>query len=257
MAGLGPRRWLRTRILAVLPILLLVVAACTAGGRPSAFPVGSVRTTGPLFLSGAGSHGCTASVIASPRHNLLITAGHCFWGTGRGMTFVPGSVNGSAPYGRWTVTAAYADPSWVSSRNPLRDVAILTVAPQFIDGGFHEVQDLTGGNRLVTTPASLGAVVVPAYLDGVGGSPISCIADTYRTGVYTAFDCNGYANGVSGAPFVSGSAVIGVIGGLHQGGCFPQTSYSSPFDASTIHTYDRAVSGAPSDSFPTPGPDGC
>jgi hypothetical protein len=173
------------------------------------------------------------------------------------MSFVPGPVNGSAPYGRWTVTAAYVDASWRTSRNPLRDVAFLRVAPQRINGSIRSVEQLTGGNALIRTPLNVGQVSVPAYIAGVGGAPITCLANTYRTGAYLAFDCDGYADGVSGAPWIRGSSVLGVIGGLHQGGCSPSTSYSAPFDAATIAIYQRAVSKARGDVLPGPASDGC
>jgi hypothetical protein len=247
--------WLRTLSLAA--IVLVATVGCAVGGTPTAFTVGSDATTGPLYLAGSSFHFCTASVLASPTQDLVITDAHCVFGTGVGMTFVPGSVGGSAPYGRWTVTAAYVDPSWVSSRNPLRDVAILRVAPLLTRAGWRNIQQLTGGNRLVKTPAVIGPVIVPAYIAGVGGSPIACLANTYRNGPYTAFNCGGYPDGVSGAPFIQGSTVLGVIGGLHGGGCSPAISYSSPFDATTLTTFNRAVARAPANVLPSPGSDGC
>lgn len=234
-----------------------MTAGCATSGNPTAFTVGSVPTTGTLSPPGTTFHICTASVVSSPTQDLIITAAHCVFGNAVGYTFVPGSVDGSAPHGRWTVTAAYVDPAWKATRNPLRDVAILRVAPQHIGGALHKVQQLTGGNRLITTPATLGPLVVPAYVAGVGGSPISCIAATYRNGSYTAFDCGGYSDGVSGAPFVQGSNLLGVIGGLNQGGCSPSTSYSAPFDATTLATFNRAVSGQKADVLPGPASDGC
>ncbi len=238
-------------ILLLAAVSTLTLSACTS------VTVGSVRTTGPLYLPGAASHICTASVVSSPTHDLVTTAAHCVIGTGAGMTFVPGSVNGSAPYGAWTVTAAYVDPAWKSRQDPLRDVAFLRVAPHFANGALRHVEEFTGGNRLIMTPRTIGRVVVPAYLLGVGGSPITCLATAYRTGAYSTFDCGGYGNGVSGAPWIQGSTVLGVIGGLHQGGCLPMTSYSAPFDVATLATYQRAVSHAAADVVPVPGSDGC
>jgi V8-like Glu-specific endopeptidase len=244
-----PRRWMG--VAALLPLLLLFTG-CNAATASSGFP-----TTGPLFLPGLAAHTCTASVVKSETQDLLITAAHCVYGTGVGMSFVPGPVNGSAPYGRWTVTAAYVDASWRTSRNPLRDVAFLRVAPQRINGSIRSVEQLTGGNALIRTPLNVGQVSVPAYIAGVGGAPITCLANTYRTGAYLAFDCDGYADGVSGAPWIRGSSVLGVIGGLHQGGCSPSTSYSAPFDAATIAIYQHAVSKARGDVLPGPASDGC
>ncbi|HEX4019070.1 MAG TPA: trypsin-like serine protease [Frankiaceae bacterium] len=242
---------------AALGLVAIVAAACTQTSPPTAFPVGSVPTTGPLIFGSTGFHGCTASVVSSPTQNLLITAAHCLSGTGRGITFVPGSVNGSAPYGTWTVVAAYADQAWLTTRNPLDDMAILKVAPDQIFGVSLNVQRVTGGNTLITTPATLGEVQIPAYAAGVGGYPFSCLATAHRTGAYTTFDCGGYVGGTSGAPFLQGSNVLGVIGGLHQGGCLPATSYSSPFTAATLALLNRAASGAAGDTLPAPGSDGC
>ncbi|MGZ4560604.1 MAG: trypsin-like serine peptidase, partial [Mycobacteriaceae bacterium] len=250
-------RWAsRCAALGVAGIAALVVAACTPAAYRTPYPTGSVPTTGPLYLGATIFHGCTASVVSSPTQNLVITAAHCLSGTGRGLTFVPGSVNGSEPYGRWTVVAAYADAGWLRNRDPLRDVAILKVAPDQIFGTFVQVQQVTGGNRLVATPATIGQIQVPAYAAGVGGRPFSCLATAYRTGPYTAFDCDGYVGGTSGAPFIQGSSVLGVIGGLHQGGCVPSTSYSSPFDQATLALLSRAASAAAGDSLPPAG-SGC
>jgi V8-like Glu-specific endopeptidase len=232
--------------------LLLVSAGCNAVTATSGF-----QTVGPLYFAGVSSHTCTASVVKSPTQDLLITAAHCVYSNGVGMRYVPGSVNGSAPYGSWTVTAAYADPTWSSSRNPIRDVAFLRVAPQRINGVVRTVQQLTGGNSLIRTPLNVGRVSIPAYVAEVGGAPITCLAATYRNGTYLGFDCEGYADGVSGAPWLRGSTVVGVVGGLHQGGCSDNTSYSAPFDNATIATYQRAVSKASGDVLPGPVSDGC
>jgi hypothetical protein len=173
------------------------------------------------------------------------------------MTFVPGSVNGSAPYGRWTVVGAFADPAWLYDRDTMRDLAVLRVAPQTIGGLLRRVEQLTGGNRLVVTPPTIGPLEVPAYPAGAGGRPIMCLAAGYRTGAYSSFNCQGYAAGTSGAPFLQGPNLLGVLGGLHQGGCFSFTSYAAPFDARTEVTLDRAMYGGRGDVLPLAGPDGC
>jgi V8-like Glu-specific endopeptidase len=60
---------------------------------------------GALFLHDAsGNHFCTASVVASPGRDLLVTAAHCINGGPHGgarsdIVFIPGYRDGHAPYG--------------------------------------------------------------------------------------------------------------------------------------------------------------
>lgn len=61
----------------------------------------------------------------------------------------------------------------------------------------------------------------------------------------------------SQAPGAGDPSVVGVIGGLHQGGCFPWTSYSAPFDSATAAVFTRAATGGAADVLPVPGGDGC
>ena len=49
----------------------------------------------------------------------------------------------------------------------------------------------------------------------------------------------------------------GVIGGLHQGGCYSYTSYSSPFSPVIYGVYARAVLGLRPNDVPAAGSDGC
>src|SRR3954466_8628600 len=121
----------RSRVLTVVAVLALaavgVTAAATAAqaappappGTPTATTFAGTPTVGPLFRDGLTQHHeCTASVIASPSRNLLLTAAHCITGTAAGYQFVPGYDGGSTPYGVWTVTHAYVDPSWATRQDP-------------------------------------------------------------------------------------------------------------------------------------------
>src|SRR5215475_272634 len=101
----GALRWRRDCVLGTVPAVsprwsrvglaaaaISLVAACTAPPRASAVtssPAASTAseravlehpeaTVGPLFANGtAVAHGCTASVLDSPGHNLILTAAHC------------------------------------------------------------------------------------------------------------------------------------------------------------------------------------
>jgi V8-like Glu-specific endopeptidase len=236
-------------------------AAAAPPGTPTARTFGGTPTVGPLFPPGSATHTCTASVVDSAVGNLLITATHCIAGDAKGYTFVPGYHDGIAPYGSWTVTGAYASPQWVRRRSPRFDVAFLVVAPQRRQGRLRQIQTVTGADRMGTAPAPGTRVTVPAYPIGRDDRPLTCTARvTYRDG-YPAFDCTPYVDGTSGAPWLwrsrGGWTVVGVIGGLHQGGCEPWTSYSAPFGSDARQTYAAAVRGARTTTFPGPESDGC
>ena len=230
-------------------------------GTPAAHPFAGDRTVGPLFPPGSPAHTCTASVVDSPAGDLLITATHCVIGTASGYTFAPGYHDGAEPYGTWTVVGAYVDPQWTAHLPPALDVAFLRVAPHRVDGRIREIQDVTGGNRLGSAPSTGQEVTVPAYPTGHDDDPITCTARVSYRGVYPAFDCNPYVDGTSGSPWLlhtgHGWDVVGVIGGLHQGGCYPWTSYSAPFGPATARTYAAAAKGADTAALPPPESDGC
>src|SRR3954469_2587686 len=76
-------------------------------------PVAPQPAVGALFLGGTDTHTCTASVIHSSSHDLILTAAHCL-AAGLPTTFVPG-FNGSAAAGdTWTVDTVYLDPRWLA-----------------------------------------------------------------------------------------------------------------------------------------------
>ena len=258
---------IRSLRLLALALALAVVAAPGALGAATGEPPGTptattfhgTPTVGPLFSNAtATQHFCTASVIHSPRGNVLLTAAHCIRGTGAGLVFAPGFHGGVSPYGRWTVTAAYLDPAWLSSQNPRRDFAFLLVAPRRIHGHRRQIERVTGANRLGFAARAGERVTVPAYPAGADNNPITCTTSVYFDGVYPAFNCNPYPGGTSGSPWLAhGRRVVGLIGGLHQGGCFTWTSYSPPFGTAVRRVYERAIHGSAPDVAPAAGSDGC
>jgi len=224
-------------------------------------------TVGALFVPGAypGSfHTCTASVIRSTSRDVIMTAAHCVTGSGRGYVFVPGYRNGRAPYGVWHVVAAYGSPRWVHHphhQDTQRDWAFLRVADKTKAGRTVHLQDVVGGNRLGSTATAGTAIRVPAYPVGRNDRPINCRTHVYLHGGSPAFQCTGYVGGTSGAPWLAGRGrhrvVIGVIGGLHQGGCTPATSYSARLGKPAHTAFERADHHRRADTFPSPQGDGC
>jgi V8-like Glu-specific endopeptidase len=218
--------------------------------------------TGPLFFPtvfGLGPrlglpHYCTASVVHSTGHDLIVTAAHCVLdGTGAAIEFAPGYRDGVSPHGVWAVRQVYVDQAWRTSQDPQHDVAILRVVPH----GDREIEDVTGASELGPAPAPHTAVTVTGYVAGSGGTALRCTTRTYDTDDFPTVDCPGFVGGVSGGPWLHGRHLVGVIGGLHQGGCTPATSYTSAFGRAVTHLLARAEAGGRGDTAPIPGSDGC
>jgi Trypsin len=254
-------RTLRILVLAALLGAAGVGAPASAAAPPAAQTVTSIPSAGPLFfpsLLGLGPvlrlpHFCSASVVHSAGRDLVLTAAHCVYGTGLGFEFAPGYHDGESPYGVWTVTRVYVDPAWTHGQDPQHDVALLRVAPR----AGQQLEDRTGAAVLAPAPFAGTAVTVDGYVAGSGGRPITCTAPVYYTAGFPSFDCAGYADGVSGGPWLTGGQVVGVVGGLHQGGCTDSTSYSPAFGADTVALLARAQAGGSGDIAPIPGSDGC
>ena len=63
-------------------------------------------------------------------------------------------------------------------------------------------------------------VTVTGYPMGDGGGPVGCRAATAKaTQGFPSLPCEGVVDGLSGAPWITGSTVTGLIGGLDGGGC--------------------------------------
>ncbi|AMM19514.1 hypothetical protein AX769_04375 [Frondihabitans sp. PAMC 28766] len=232
-------------------------------GTPTATSFDGTPTVGAIFRGAlTDDHGCSGSVIASPTHDLVLTAAHCVYGDISSWKFVPGYDKGTTPYGVWSIQSAYVDRSWQTSGNTQADYAILRIAPQTIHGRTERIQDVTGGNLLGTAPRAGTTITDPAYNQGVDDQPITCTAPVYYTDGYPGFNCSNYQGGVSGSPFLAkgplgSTAVVGLIAGLHQGGCFDYTSYSPALTSRVYATYLRAVLHAKPDTVVQPGSDGC
>ena len=64
-------------------------------------------------------------------------------------------------------------------------------------------------------------------------------------------------DGTSGSPWVSGSVITGLVGGLEGGGCQEDVSYSPPFDDAITRLLHRAEAGGPADVAPNDFDDEC
>src|SRR4051794_39345905 len=83
------KRSVGTALLAMVVLVIGLWSSASAAadppappGTPTASSFAGTPTVGPLFEDGFSTpHGCPASVIASPRHDLILTAAHCVSGT--------------------------------------------------------------------------------------------------------------------------------------------------------------------------------
>jgi hypothetical protein len=240
----------------------------------TAAPVGADPHIGAVFLGATDLHTCAAAVLHSAAGDLIVTAAHCLAG-GFDATFVPGFNGDGGPAGTWRVDAVYMQRRWLDAQDPTADYAIARVKQDGTGGqgappaGGGERSDpgnntgslehaVGGGLALGRTPRAGSVVTVTAYPLGAGGSPIGCRGTTGLTpDGFPLLRCAGFVDGTSGAPWVSDSAVVGVIGGLHGGGCANDVSYSAPFDASIGDLLRRAEAGGPGDSAPEVFEDDC
>lgn len=221
-----------------------------------AAPVDPDKRVGAIFIDGGPLHVCTGSVVHSKGGNLMMTAAHCLAGASQ-ITFVPGFAGDAppAPADVWKADAVYLDPRWSASKDPNADYAIARLSNDA--GG--SVESRAGlALTLGKTPPPGSHVTVMGYPAGVGGAPIGCQASTSLTeGGFPSFPCEGLVDGTSGAPWVSGTMLTGVIGGFERGGCAANVSYSAPFDAQTAQLLARAEAGGPGDPLTGQLDDSC
>jgi len=212
-------------------------------GKPSGGPpaVGALFTTSNGQL---GTHFCTASVVNSPRGDLLVTAAHCITGTPGTIAFVPGYAGGKAPYGVWDVARVFTDQAWSNLTSQDDDVAFLQVRQ---NNASTPIEDVTGAEQLGIDLPEAGLTRVVGYPNGAS-EPMICQNWTKAFGnAQLEFDCGGYPNGTSGGPFLvrvdeatGQGTVMGVIGGYEQGGDDPAVSYSAVFGQNVAALYKTA-----------------
>jgi hypothetical protein len=193
-------------------------------------------------------------VLDSSTGDLMLTAAHCLAG-GVDAMFVPGFNDDSDGHDGWHVDTIYLDPRWVRGQDPKADYAIARVTR---DDGVGVQAAAGGGLRLGVTPAPGSDVTVTGYGAGTGGGPTSCHVLTIGSQQgFPEVHCDGVVGGFSGGPWVTGSTVSGIVGGLDGGGCEDAVSYSPPFDGGVAALLSRAEAGGPGDDAPSAFDDGC
>ncbi|MFD9563674.1 trypsin-like serine peptidase [Streptomyces sp. NPDC059994] len=233
------------RALSAVAVLLVIPGygdreAGSAGTTVTAPATAANARVGALFDGGLdGDHFCTASVVHSEGHDVIVTAAHCLDDQDDAV-FVPGYRDGQAPYGTWPVKEKYVDDAWSEDENEDDDVAFAVLGPGSLTGA--QVEDAVGAAPLATDVAAGGTVTVTGYA-GDADTPQTCTTRATAYGdTQQRVECPDYPGGTSGSPWAAADgSVVGVIGGYQQGGDDPDVSYSVVFGTTTAALYRLAV----------------
>jgi V8-like Glu-specific endopeptidase len=241
--------WTKARMESATGLGSAVKDTSASATIPNPVYFNGVPTVGALFFTtGTDSHFCTASVVDSPRGDIIMTAAHCVYGTSyaTNIAYVPEWHNGVSPYGTWPVTSITVASGWIADQNQDLDFAFLTVAPP--SGQWRPIQWVTGGLRLGINLPYNERIHVIGY-NNTDDQPIVC--DT-TSGEFEPtqieFYCNNFWDGTSGGPWIvnynprTGTGiVIGDIGGYEQGGDYPYQSFSVYYSWSILALYAQAI----------------
>lgn len=249
-SGGGPAGyWTKARLLAADPSRGLDFQSRTEQGKTAHLARLSLRV-GALFEHDAsGNHFCTASVVASPGRDLLITAAHCINGGKNGgyrqdIVFIPGYRDGQQPYGVWVPAHLLVAPQWENSSDPDYDVGFIVLKPD--DG--KNIEEVLGANQLAIDPGYENLVRVTGY-PASQDAPVTCIGRTSeQSESQLRFECGGFTGGTSGSPWVTRfnpltrtGTIVGVLGGYQEGGSTDAVSYSSYLGPEVERLYRQAV----------------
>lgn len=99
-----------------------------------------------FFTDVTGDYVCSGAVINSENGSVVWTAGHCSTEGGNDMQsaiFVPGYLNGAAPFGQWAVQSFWVPKQWVRTNNQAYDFSAYVLAADPTTG--QTIIDVTGG----------------------------------------------------------------------------------------------------------------
>jgi hypothetical protein len=139
---------------------------------PAEGDVLAARVTGRLFFTVGGGQprSCTATVVASGSGSVIATAGHCLLTDGAdgeretstNLLFAPGYVDGTFPFGRWSVESVHLAQGWTQGAVWGQDVAFLRVARSAETG--ETLQNEVGALGIAFDPAAALAGTTTALL---------------------------------------------------------------------------------------------
>jgi V8-like Glu-specific endopeptidase len=238
--------WSRQRLLMARPMGAAGEVVPAPGVTPSAHPAQvEAARVGALFENDVtGNHFCTASVVASPGRDLVMTAAHCV-NDGRGhdkadIVFIPGYAHGATPYGVWTPRRVVVDSKWAHGSDPDYDVGFVVLNSR----NGKNIQDVLGANEIAFNTGFAHLVRVTGYPNS-DDAPVTCRNwTTEHSTTQLRFACSGFYGGTSGSPWMTAEArqIVGVIGGYQEGGATDSVSYSVYLGDGIQRLYEEAQS---------------
>ena len=236
-----------------------MMAADTASGSAAQDltpqSIGHPKRVGKIFYHLGGVVGgilgdkdfsCTGTVVSSSSRDSILTAGHClryYYPFANFLSvFVPAYYKGEAPYGKWGIKSWAIPSEWGYHQNPSYDYGVIHVRSH----NHIRIQSVTGANPYWIHAGWSGRVTLVGYPSKYnysvicGPTPVSKKIINGHKPEYQ-FQCRGFTSGVSGSPVLIGpgsvlageGTIIGVLGGLRQGGIPEQdglTSYANRLD---------------------------
>jgi V8-like Glu-specific endopeptidase len=264
-----------TRFALGVGVLCLALAACSTPPRKPLPPVPTPEATGTraatpfagassigVLMDADGEHFCTASVVASPKGNVIATAAHCLQDSGGEpeyrageLEFAPGFSGkgpGTYPYGRWKVSAVHLDDRWTDATEDTDDAdaadyAFLTLAP---DAKGRQAQSVVGAVTPDWSSVPERRVTVIGYPTperNPANRPVSCTTDTRpdpELPQTLLMECAGFWDGTSGGPWLADYRDAGRQGrliGVLSGGDTDRESTAALFDGRARALYERAA----------------
>lgn len=247
-----------------------IVAACAAVllGASGEQPVHPFPTVGVLMAN--GEHWCTASVVDSPKGNVVATAAHCVAPAGEDgrpgevahdglaigeLSFAPafsGEGAGNRPLGVWKVRSIHVDDRWTKWGDETADFAFLTIEP---DGEGRSLQQRVGQGEAPKADWTSGyerEVTVVGYPESdhnPQNKPVSCTTQTRHDTddpdmLYIS--CAGFWTGTSGSPWIAdrgGTGQPGRLIGVLSGGDTDVDSTAALYDEKAKALYEAAARG--------------
>ncbi|MET3935556.1 hypothetical protein [Arthrobacter sp. OAP107] len=173
-----------------------------------------VSNIGKVFFTMSGQNFvCSGNSVVSENQSTVATAGHCVnEGPGAFATnfiFVPGYVDGEAPYGKWPARALFAPTQWSGAGDIRYDTGFAVVRP--VDGEL--LADVVGSSGVqFNQPRGMDykAYGYPAATPFNGQSLVSCTGTASNDSINPQFNSQGIdcdmTGGSSGGPWFVGDA---------------------------------------------------